>query len=213
MKKYLSGLLLTGVISCSGPAKPVEPDGPAAAMAPIPPASELPASAKPASPGPAQAVRQFIGWYAAHREELEVMRFILNRDGQDSTKFYAVDFPGTEAWLAKVAGSGQVAPAFLDSRRAYFRRQDDSLRKYPQNDDTPQGFEYDFLMLSRDADTKVEDLQAGTFTVASQHGSRAKVQARGPRHDNWQEGLDFELMQAPSGQWLITSIFNRSTNL
>jgi len=210
MKKYLLWLLLTGVMGCSGSAKPEpgEPAGPAAAPQ-VPP----PANAVSAGPGPAQTVRQFIGWYAAHREELEVMSFILNRDGQDSTKFYAVDFPGTEAWLAKVAGSGRVAPAFLASRRAYFRSQDDSLRKYPQNEDTPQGFEYDFIMLSRDADSKVEDLQAGTFTVARQHGPRATVQVRGRRHDNWQEGLDFELAQAANGQWLITSIFNRSTNL
>ncbi|TGE29265.1 hypothetical protein [Hymenobacter metallicola] len=204
MKQLAYALLLTGVAACNGPAS--APETAAPPQASPPPA----ASTKPdTSSAPAQTVRRFIKWYARNGESLPG-NFVLNDDGLDSTKFYTVNFPGTEEWLTAVQQSGTVSAAYLNGWRAYFRSYADTLRLHPQNDGPPAGFDYDLLMLSQEPDTKVAELQVGTCTVVQQQPGHAKVQARGPRHENWQEGLNFELSQGQDGRWLIDRIDNDS---
>ncbi|UOQ50838.1 hypothetical protein [Hymenobacter cellulosivorans] len=197
MSKILSLLVLTAVFSCNGPTQPPETAAPAA----TPPR----AAAADTATGPVRTARRYVSWYAAHYKDLS-NGFILNDDGQDSTKFYTVDFPDTEDWLRRVQSSGTVSAVYLAGWRTYFRRYDDTLRLHPQNDGPPAGFDYDFLMLSQEPDTKVADLQVGTFTMTRRQGSYAHVQARGPKHETWQEGLDFDLTQQADGRWLIDKV-------
>lgn len=200
-RHLLYAVLLGGAAACNGPAS--EPETTAATK----PALSSSAATPDTSSAPVQTVRRFVKWYAKNWESLP-QDFILNANGQDSTKFYAVNFPGTEQWLKALQQSGTVAPVYLTSWRTYFRRYDDTLRLNPQNDGPPAGFDYDFLMLSQEPDTKVADLQVGTCTVVHQQPGHAKVEARGPRHETWQEGLDFDLSQQADGRWLIDRIDN-----
>ncbi|MCB2407961.1 hypothetical protein [Hymenobacter lucidus] len=198
---YLALMVAAG---CNSPST-----APEASTLPAAPATKPAATVPADTAGPARTARRFVSWYATHQKELS-NGLVLNDDGLDSTKFYSVDFPDTENWLRKVAGSGTVSPAYLDGWRAYFRSYDDTLRLHPQNDGPPAGFDHDLLMLSQEPDTKVADLQVGTVTVTSRQGNRAQVQARGPRHEAWQEGLNFEMSRSADGRWLIDRIDNGS---
>ncbi|MBG8555942.1 hypothetical protein [Hymenobacter guriensis] len=192
-----------------------------ATQAPAAPADSIvasPAPALPQAPAPAdqaaeQTVRRFIGWYAATMEKLPG-DFILNADGQDTTKFYAVNFPGTEQWLTALKASGFFADSYLQKWRTYFRQQNDSLRAHPQNDGPPPGFDFDFLTYSQEADTKLTELRAGTFATTFHDKNHALVKARGPHHnqgdENWQEALDVSLVRAANNRWLIEAISNTS---
>lgn len=199
MKQLLYVLLLAATAACSTPA----PDqAETAASAPPQPTAKV---AAPAEAAPAQTVRRFVSWYIQNTESLPG-HFLLNDDGQDTTKFYAVDFPGTEAWLQAVQQSGTVSDVYLNQWRAYFRRADDTLRLHPQNDGPPAGFDYDFLMLSQEADEMAADLRIGTFTVVRQQGPRAHVQAQGPKHESYYAALEFDLTRQADGRWLIDKI-------
>ncbi|UOQ70067.1 hypothetical protein [Hymenobacter cellulosilyticus] len=199
MKKLLYSVVLAGVVACNGPASAPET---AQALPPSPAA----ASTTPATePAPAQTVRRFVTWYIQKADSLPG-NFVLNSEASDSTKFYAVDFPGTEEWLRAVQQSGTVSPAYLAQWRAYFRRYDDTLRLHPQNDGPPAGFDYDFLLLTQEAEETATDLQAGKFIVTQQQGAHAHVQVRGPQHETYQAGLDFDLSQQADGRWLIDKI-------
>ncbi|TGE14071.1 hypothetical protein [Hymenobacter elongatus] len=198
MRKYLILFLAAAPTACTSPA-----DQPAKVERPVP--VPEPTTVASSTAGPDQTVRQFVDWYLAKWETLPT-DFLLNDDGQDSTMFYAVNFPGTEIWLREVQKSGTVSSTYLAGWRTYFRRYADTLQLHPQNDGPPAGFDYDFLMLSQEADARAAELKVGTLVVTRRQGRRAQVQARGPRHENWQEGLDFELTQAADGRWLIDKI-------
>ncbi|PJJ59822.1 hypothetical protein [Hymenobacter chitinivorans] len=196
MKQRLFLLLLAATAACSTPAT----DQPETA-APLQPAAK-PAATEAA---PAQTARRFVGWYIQNAEKLPA-DFVLNSDAQDSTKFYAVNVPGTEDWLRAVQQSGTVSEAYLSDWRAYFRRYDDTLRLHPQNDGPAAGFDYDFLMLSQEPEENAADLQKGQFVVTRQQGRHAQVQARGPKHETYIVSLDFDLTQQADGRWLIDKI-------
>ena len=80
------------------------------------------------------------------------------------------------------------------------------MRRHPQNDGPPEGFSYDLLMLSQEPDERLSELQAGIFTTQLNGPGKAAVLARGPQHEGWREGLDFQLSKTAAGKWLIDSI-------
>lgn len=200
IKQLLYGLLLVGAAACNGPASTPETAAPEAT-----PSAAASTATPDTSSAPAQTVRRFVKWYVRNTESLPG-DFLLNADGQDSTKFYAVNFPGTEQWLTAVQQSGTVSAAYLNEWRAYFRRYDDTLRLHPQNDGPPAGFDYDFLMLTQEAEESAADLLIGTVTVTRQKGPRAHVQALGPKHESYYSALEFDLSQQADGRWLIDKI-------
>jgi hypothetical protein len=162
-------------------------------------------SAVPAASSPEKTVREYLRWYSANYNKLPT-NFILRPDGKDTTGYYAVDLQVTENWLVAVRNSGVLSDAYLQNWRTYFKQYADTLRLHPQNDGPPRGFEYDFLMLSQEADNKVAELQAGTFTTKLVSDTRATVAALGPQHEGWREGMTFTLSKSATGEWLIDTM-------
>lgn len=197
MNRFVAALGLA-LAACGSPSAPSEKE--------MPTSSNATAVAEPSSATePVAVVRQYLQWSKDHEDRLP-HDFIVNGDGHDSTQFYAVNFPGTEEWLAAVKQSNLVSEAYLDKWRAYFRQYNDTLRLHPQYDGVPPGFEYEFLTLSQDPETQVAELLMGTFTLMQRSGAQVQVQARGPHHDDWQAGLDFVLSKGPDGRWMIDTI-------
>jgi hypothetical protein len=199
MSRYTFGLLLFLVAACNSPASESEKKVPDLSAG----SATLEISGDENQP--VRTVRQYLRWCATHQNTLP-NDFILNGDGQDTTKFYAVNFSGTESWLMAVQNSGLVSEMYLNGWRAHFRQYADSLRLHPQNDGPPAGFEFDFLTLSQEPDEQVAELLSGTATVTEASAMQAVVQTRGPRHEGWQAGLDFELNKDANGRWLIDKI-------
>ncbi|MET4105318.1 hypothetical protein [Hymenobacter sp. UYP22] len=188
-------------MSTQRPAAPLPDSASATAAAPV----------QHAAPAAEKVVRNMLQWYSVNMEKLPA-NFILHANGADTTKFYAVNFPGTENWLKSLQATGYFSDAYLNAWRAYFRRQNDTLRVHPQNDGPAAGFEYDFILYSQEADSKVQELQAGTFTSASSSPTHAVVLAAGPKHADsgspWQEQLLLELSKSASQGWVIDAISN-----
>ncbi|TVT38338.1 hypothetical protein FNT36_19255 [Hymenobacter setariae] len=159
----------------------------------------------PAANSPEQAVRDYLNWYSANYNKLPT-NFIKTVGGNDTLGYYAVNSQVTENWLAAVQKSNLVSATFLQNWRSYFKQYADTLRLHPQNDGPPSGFDYDFLMLSQEADTKLTELQAGTFTTKLLNPARAVVAALGPQHDGWREGMTFTLAKSAAGKWQIDAV-------
>jgi len=141
-------------------------------------------------------------------DSLAAINFVsLNETAPDSMESFVADYQAMEQWLTMVRRSNKVSLNYLNHWRTHFHRYADTLRLHPQGG-PPEGFNYDFIMLSQEPDTDAADLQAGTFTVERQQANRVLVQARGPRHNGWQVGLDFVLIRTPENHWLIDSISN-----
>jgi hypothetical protein len=158
-----------------------------------------------ASSSPEKTVREYVAWYVKYHAELPA-NFIKNVDGTDTTHYYAVDFQVTESWLTAVRRSGLLADTYLQKWRQHFEQYADTLRRQRQNDGPPSGFEYDFLLLSQEPDTKIAELRAGSYVTTSVSPARAKVVVLGPQHEGWREGLRFELSKSATNKWLIDAI-------
>ena len=170
---------------------------------PLPEAISVAATEPARDTAAAATVRRFLDWYTSHTDSLSTSRFVTDAD---SLTPYAVDFAGTDKWLQQVQRSQLVSSTYLHQWRAYFRRYADSLRLHPQYDGPPDGFEYDFIMLSQEPDEVAAELKAGTFQTLPQADNRVRVQVTGVQHDGWRAGMRFSLTHQPSGQWLIDSM-------
>lgn len=195
MKKHLFAALLLGTTACSGPTTSQEPAS---------------VSAAKKDKAPAQAVRQFLNWYSVHMDSLAAISLVaLDETASDSLEHFVADYKAIDHWLSMVQHSHSVSPQYLHHWRTHFHNYADTLRLQAQGG-PPIGFDYDFIMLSQEPDTKAADLRVGTYTTTFTKDNRATVQARGPRHDTWQEGLDFSLSKTSDNQWRIDSIGNAS---
>jgi hypothetical protein len=193
MRSLYPVLIMAGLLGCSSPTtqQTTQPTKPVA------PSPTQPATA------PELAVKDYLHWYAAHHDEFNA-NFITG--GLDSTSFYAVDVTAANDWLARLGQSKHFSAAYVQGWRDYIGRYADTLRRHPQNDGPPEGFSYDLLLLSQEADTRLEELQKGTMQTNYSTKDIATVQARGQQHEGWREGLDFTLSRNKAGKWLIDSI-------
>lgn len=168
-------------------------------------AASLSSAPAVAESSPEKTVREYLNWYSTHYDKLPT-NLVKYPTSHDPSGYYAVDFHATESWLTSVRESGLLSEGYLQHWRSYFKQYADTMRLHHQNDGPAPGFEYDFLMLSQEADTKLTELQAGIFTTRLVSGTSATVAALGPQHDGWREGMTFELTKSATGQWQIETM-------
>ena len=98
-----------------------------------------------------QTVKDFLCWYNDNYGTLNRIPLVTNSPpAGDSTKYYAVNFEGTERWLTVFQESGFVSGAFVSHWRNYFRNAEKAFRNDPVSDGPPAGFEHDFIYNSQE---------------------------------------------------------------
>ncbi len=125
-----------------------------------PPARESPQAkrssfpTKPAAMQAALAVpKQFLHWYASQMTHLNTLYYEIpagSFKAANGLDYYDVNFKAATSYLAALAKSGLLSPAYGAAQRLYYRQQQDSLHAHPANDGPPQGFEYDRIIYSQD---------------------------------------------------------------
>ena len=108
---------------------------------------------------PGETVLNFLEWYKNNRQRLVDINLIHNSTpSEDTTKLYAVNFEGTEHYLAELKKSGFVSDKYIESWRDYFNNAEQNFKDNPQYDGPPDYFDYDFVMLSQDFMGELEEL-------------------------------------------------------
>lgn len=91
----------------------------------------------------------FLKWYCDNEERLR--QFYVVKGGlPDSTTNYYIDFITVERYIAELRASGFLSDAYLNDLMDYFKQCNLYLKKHPQNDGPPSGFEADLIMKSQD---------------------------------------------------------------
>jgi hypothetical protein len=128
----------------------------------------------PAS-SPESTVSAFLTWYKANGSGLGD-DFVLNNGNNemDSTKFYAVNFPATETYLAKLSATGMISDNYVDKWRMYFKKADQNFKSHPENEGPPEGFDYDFITFSQE-DPGLNELEKTKLTVTYKGSNSATV--------------------------------------
>lgn len=151
---------------------------------------------------PVKTVVEFLRWYKRDHGSVDQMHLVQHAGvDYDSTKFYAVNFVGTENYLAQVKSSGYVSEKYLNTWRAYFKEQEDFMIKNPQNDGPPYGFEYDLVLMTQEVDQAMDAIDNIKVTDVNESGDSAVVKV------DIMTKLGFTLTKA-NGKWLIDDISN-----
>lgn len=112
-----------------------------------------------------------------NRSNLTSIPLINNASGDifDSSKFYSINFKATEKYLNGLKQSGFVSEDFLNNWRQYFKQAEEQFKTNPQNDGPPEGFEYDFVLLSQEIDDDLTNTNKAKVLSNSTQDTSATV--------------------------------------
>ena len=147
-------------------------------------------------------VIDFLNWYKNNYETVNQLNLVKNKGvNYDSTKFYSVNFEESEKYLKKLKSSGFISDNYINKWRKYFKEHDEYLKKNPQNDGPPYGFDYDFVLLTQEIDKTIE--------------SNVKLKLLDIKESNESSIVKIDIMMRLSfslskcnGKWLIDNIEN-----
>ena len=194
--KQLLLLLVLALGACQPTTEPATVATPAAGPTPKPAGAATPA---------AQTAVRFLTWYKQQYESVNRVYFLDNLDGNDTTKFYAVNPAATETYLEALRKSNCLSDACLNRWRRYIRQQGDSLRVHPQNDGPPEGFAFDLVLHSQEPEIYWNGIGKASLTTTYPSAGRAVVTADFSSKPDMPDQRLFYLRQYPAG-WRIDSI-------
>lgn len=144
----------------------------------------------------------FLNWYKKNYAVVNQI-ILVNNCGEDfdSTKFYSVNFNATEKYLKLLNSSGFISEIYLQEWRDYFKKQDEYLKKNPQNDGPPYGFEYDLVLLTQEIDVTIDAITNPQIIDVKETNNNSTVKI------DIMMKLNFSLSKI-KGKWLIGHIDN-----
>lgn len=116
---------------------------------------------------PAKTIIDFLKWYRINQDIQGGL--VNNADGKtlDSTKFFSVNFEGTEKYLSQLKSTGFISEKYLDKWREYFKKCEDDFKKNRYNEPPIEGFDYDFIMLSQEFDEDLKNVEKSKIVSQS----------------------------------------------
>ena len=155
---------------------------------------------------PLATVKAFMDWYARYQDQLNSLPFVPAANDEDTTNYYTVDFRAVERYVALLHQSGQIAPAYLEDHRRYFRQCQDSLLAHPQTQVPPQGLDFDRVLYTQDAEAQTQlVLRSRPVSVVTGRDSARIVYRWQERNLSEGPDLAFSLLKE-QGHWKIQAI-------
>jgi hypothetical protein len=150
-----------------------------------------------------KTVLAFLKWYKNNYENIYRIEIVNNMPGTnyDSTKYYSVNFEGTENYLKYMKSSRYISDKYLDYWRAYFKKCDDDFKKNPVNDGPPEGFDLDFVLITQEIDYAFEKIETAKITKEKVKNNKAEVLLTIDKDWAYKYELTYD-----GKKWLIDSI-------
>ncbi|HEX8514565.1 MAG TPA: hypothetical protein VF868_00090 [Bacteroidia bacterium] len=150
---------------------------------------------------PAKTIIDFLKWYRDHQTIQGGLVNNASNDKYDSTKYYSVNYEATEKYLTDLKTTGFISPKYIDKWREYFKKCEKNFEANPSNDGPPEGFEYDFVMLSQETEDNLKDLEKTQITDSKISENTSVVNLHFINGDN----LQYRLTKT-NDKWLIDDI-------
>jgi hypothetical protein len=149
-----------------------------------------------------KTVFDFLKWYRTNYNQLNQIKLVNNSGAdQGSTKYYSVNFKGTEDYLLRLRGSGYISDKYIDKWRRYFRECEENFKRNPQNDGPPDGFGFDFVLWTQEIDETLEKIDHPKLIGVKESLTISIVKV------DIMMRLGFTLSNS-NGKWLIDNIEN-----
>jgi hypothetical protein len=151
-----------------------------------------------------ETVLSFLKWYKNNYENINKIETVNNTpsaSNYDSTKFYSVNFESTENYLNYLKSSGYISDKYLSLWRAYFKKCDDDFKNNPVNDGPPDGFDYDWVLITQETDYAFEKIETAVITKVVIKNNEAEVRLTIDKDWAYKYELTYDRKN-----WLIDSI-------
>jgi hypothetical protein len=150
---------------------------------------------------PVKTIIAFLEWYKGYHFSGKTPMVMDTAFVQgDTTRYYRVNFKGTEEYLGELKNSGFVSEEYLEGWRKDFRRSDEYMRTHPENDGPPNGFDYDLVTLSQE-DIGLDSLERTKVGPITKEAGGVRVRLEFPNY----AALTYRLHQE-GDRWLIDKV-------
>lgn len=148
---------------------------------------------------PIAMTNQFIHWYKQNKKRINVK--IVKGGGKDSNSFYSIDYKEVDKYINKLKNSSYFSTKFCKDLFAYIDLCAAHLKKNPQNDFIPFGFEIDLVTKLMDDLDFMDYVESLTYSYIQISDKQATVSVK----SLYSTEMLFILTKY-SGKWKIDSI-------
>jgi hypothetical protein len=149
-----------------------------------------------------KTVVNFLKWYRDNMDRLAKIEMLNNYpSSEDSTKYYSVNFEGTEQYLTELKNSGYISDQYIATWRQYFVKCENDFKRIRQREGPPEGFEFDFIMWSQTYDDDLPNIEKANVRKYRENKDKASLILEFP--SSMKIGYS---LRSENGKWLIYDI-------
>ena len=145
---------------------------------------------------PQKIIVQFLKWYKVNLTRANSFRILIT----DSAGNYTFSKTASNNYLLFLKSSKCVSPGYIEYWRAYFNDKAVELRNHPTQTDIPEGFDFDFVLVTQEPDILLNGLNRIQFKTVSISSTSAVIKLIWPYRDSME--YVFEMHKSKNG-WQI----------
>lgn len=138
-------------------------------------------------------ISDFLRWYKNNISTARTFR-ILTRDSSGN---YMVSNKACSDYFTFLGNSGYISKQYIGYWQTYFKHKETELREHPQKDYVPEGFDFDFILITQNPETILNQVDNLKYNIVSMSDSVALVGMKLPAENAVQ--YEFEMYKAKEG--------------
>ena len=148
-------------------------------------------------PVPVQkAIIKFLKWYKANLNKANSFPLLI----KDSVGNFMVNKSACANYLNFLKSSNCISQKYIDYWKVYFEDKATELREHPIQSDIPEGFDFDFVLITQEPDLVLNQIGRTKFKTVSMNASVAMIGLKWPGKNSMQ--YEFEMYKTKAG-WQI----------
>lgn len=145
---------------------------------------------------PKQVIIKFLNWYKINLNKANNFPFLI----KDSADNFMVNTSAFTDYLNFLETSDCISQQYIDDWTVYFNDKAEELKEHPLQSDVPEGFDFDFVLITQEPDLLLNQIDSIIFTPISATDSVALIGLKWPG-ENTSE-YEFEMYKTKAG-WQI----------
>ena len=143
-----------------------------------------------------QTVIKFLKWYKANLNKANSFPLLI----KDSAGNFMVNKSACTDYLNFLKSSNCISQKYIDYWQVYFADKATELRDHPGQSDMPEGFDFDFVLISQEPELVLNQIGRIKFKNISMNASVAMIGLKWPGKNSME--YEFEMYKTKSG-WQI----------
>lgn len=146
-----------------------------------------------------KVIIKFLQWYKANLNKANSFPILI----KDRNDYYTINKKAVTDYLNYMKSSKCVSPKYLEHWQNFFDGRAIQLKKNKLKSDIPEGFDYDFVLITQEPDLVLNQISRAKFKTISTTTSACLIDASWPAKDSMK--YKFEMNYGKDG-WQISYI-------